>query len=115
MAPKLIFGAGGIGEGRISHSWTTPETTSSLLHDLKKLGLTELDSAANYPPGAPWVTETLLGESKAAEKSFVISTKVVTSPIAAGEKPSVPSAPSSFGAQSLTEVCFIISKSCLGY
>lgn len=73
---QLLFGAGGIGEGRISHTWVTSEQTSSLLSVLQELDLTELDSGAAYPPGNPWVTEQLLGESKAAEKGFVIDTKI---------------------------------------
>lgn len=80
--PNLIFGAGGIGEGRISHTWTTPETTLELLDSLEALGLKELDSAASYPPGSPWVTETLLGQTKAAEKGFVIDTKILPYPVA---------------------------------
>ncbi|KAH7311092.1 putative aldo/keto reductase [Rhexocercosporidium sp. MPI-PUGE-AT-0058] len=82
MPPSLIFGAGGIGEGRISHSWVDASQTSSLLSTLSSLKLTELDSAASYPPGAPWVTEGLLGETKAAQQGFVIDTKI----LAKGEK-----------------------------
>lgn len=74
---QLLFGAGGIGEGNISHTWTTGEQTSQLLDALKDLGLNELDSGAIYPPGSPWTTERLLGESKAAEKNFVIDTKIL--------------------------------------
>jgi len=95
MAPRIIFGAGGIGEGRITHTWTTPETTSSLLQDLESLGLKELDSGASYPPGAAWTTETLLGQSKAAEKGFVIDTKILPF-LVTGEKT---------GEGSLSEVC----------
>ncbi|KAF8858732.1 putative aldo/keto reductase [Acephala macrosclerotiorum] len=74
---KLIFGAGGIGEGSISHTWVTGEQTSELLEALKELDLLELDSGASYPPGSPWVTEGLLGESKAAKKGFVVDTKIL--------------------------------------
>lgn len=74
---KLIFGAGGIGEGNISHTWTTPEEVNELLPSLSALGLTQLDSAASYPPAAPWVTETLLRQAKAAEKGFTIDTKIL--------------------------------------
>jgi aflatoxin B1 aldehyde reductase len=74
---RLIFGAGGIGEGKISHTWTTGEQTSELLEVLKDLQFTELDSGASYPLGAPWVTERLLGESTAAEKGFTIDTKIL--------------------------------------
>jgi hypothetical protein len=49
----LIFGAGGIGRGGISHTWTTPETTNELLESLKELGLLQLDSGAAHPPGTP--------------------------------------------------------------
>lgn len=74
---NLIFGAGGIGEGRISHTWTTPEQTSDLLKSLDELGLKQLDSAAAYPPGSPWVTETLLGKAEAVKKGFVIDSKIM--------------------------------------
>ncbi|KAK0105021.1 hypothetical protein ONS95_004610 [Cadophora gregata] len=77
MPPRLVFGAGGIGSGKISHTWTNAEQTSSLLTTLNELQLTELDSAGGYPPGAPWVTERLLGETKAAERGFVIDTKIL--------------------------------------
>jgi aflatoxin B1 aldehyde reductase len=79
--PKLIFGAGGIGEGRISHTWTTPEQTNELLKALEELGLRQLDSAAAYPPGSPWVTETLLGQTEAAGKEFVIDMKILAFPL----------------------------------
>jgi aflatoxin B1 aldehyde reductase len=95
---NLIFGAGGIGEGRISHTWTTPEQTNELLAALEDLGLKELDSAASYPPGSPWVTETLLGQSKAAEKGFAIDSKILAWPVARGRDPNAKS-----GADSLTE------------
>jgi hypothetical protein len=75
--PNIVFGAGGIGKGRISHTWTTPESTTELLDSLEDLGLKQLDSGASYPPGAPWVTETLLGQAEAAKRGFVIDTKVL--------------------------------------
>ncbi|CZR63649.1 related to aflatoxin B1 aldehyde reductase [Phialocephala subalpina] len=74
---KLIFGAGGIGEGRISHTWVNGEQASELLEVLKELDLLELDSGAAYPPGSPWVTEGLLGESKAVQKGFLVDTKIL--------------------------------------
>lgn len=77
---RLIFGAGGIGEGTITHTWTTSAQTSSLLSVLKELHLTELDSAASSPPGNPRVSERLLGESLAAAKSFVLDTKIERMP-----------------------------------
>jgi aflatoxin B1 aldehyde reductase len=73
---RLVFGAGGIGEGTITHAWTTGEQTSELLIVLKELKMTELDSAASSPPGSPRVSERLLGESRAAGRGFVIDTKI---------------------------------------
>lgn len=96
---KLIFGAGGIGEGRISHTWTTPEQTEELLKSLDELGLKQLDSAASYPPGSPWVTETLLGQAKATGKGFVIDSKIMPYSLALGFRD--PKAKS--GADSLSE------------
>ncbi|KAE8446463.1 hypothetical protein EG329_011926 [Mollisiaceae sp. DMI_Dod_QoI] len=77
---QLLFGAGGIGEGKISHTWVNSSQTSELLSTLQELKLSELDSGASYPPGSPWVTEGLLGESKAAEKGFLIDTKILPQP-----------------------------------
>ena len=76
--PTLVFGAGGIGTtaDNFTFTWGTPELVSSLLSTLKELGLVELDSAASYPSGNPWNTETLLGQAKAAEKGFIIDTKI---------------------------------------
>ncbi|KAH8816132.1 putative aldo/keto reductase [Xylogone sp. PMI_703] len=74
---RLVFGAGGIGKGKISHTWTTLEEVNELLSSLSDIGLNQLDSAASYPPGAKWVTETLLGQSKASEKGFTIDTKIL--------------------------------------
>ena len=83
---KLIFGAGGIGEGRISHTWTDPEQTEELLTALKQLDLLQLDSAASYPPGSIWVTETLLGQTQAARKGFVIDSKIMPFSLALGHR-----------------------------
>lgn len=79
MPAKLVFGAGGIGgtEKGFTYTWDTAEKASSLLNTLEKLGLKELDSAASYPPGNPWNTETLLGQSKAVERGFVVDSKVL--------------------------------------
>lgn len=76
MPPELLFGAGGIGEGIVTHAWTTGPQTSELLSALKEFGLLHLDGAASYPPGLTWGSETLLGEAGAATKGFVIDSKV---------------------------------------
>lgn len=80
MPPHLVFGAGGIGstEKSFTYTWDTPEKVSGLLDVLKKLEVLELDSAASYPPGNHWHTETLLGQSKAMERGFTIDSKVET-------------------------------------
>ncbi|KAH8653206.1 NADP-dependent oxidoreductase domain-containing protein [Tricladium varicosporioides] len=77
-APKIIFGAGGIGttEKGFTFTWDTAESVSALLSTLSTLNITELDGGASYPPGNPWNTETLLGDAKATEKGFVIDSKV---------------------------------------
>ena len=79
MPAKLVFGAGGIGgtEKGFTYTWDTAEKVSSLLDTLENLGLKELDSAASYPPGNPWNTETLLGQSKAVERGFVVDSKIL--------------------------------------
>ena len=76
--PNLVFGAGGIGTTAKSFTftWDDADKVNLLLSTLRKLEVLELDSAASYPPGNPWNTETLLGESKAGDKGFIIDTKV---------------------------------------
>lgn len=76
MTPTVIFGAGGIGAGTISQTWSTAESVSDLLDTLQTLGIKQLDSAASYPPGAPWVADTLLGQAKAVERGFLVDTKI---------------------------------------
>ncbi|KAK5994175.1 Aldo-keto reductase [Cladobotryum mycophilum] len=79
MAPRLVFGAAGIGEskGVYSDEWETPEEAVELYSALQRLGVTELDSAAGYPPGHAWSTETVLGQSEAAKKGFTIDSKII--------------------------------------
>ncbi|KXJ93413.1 NADP-dependent oxidoreductase domain-containing protein [Microdochium bolleyi] len=77
--PHIVFGAGGIGNapGSFTFTWDTPEKVTSLLSLLKSLEITELDSAANYPPYNPWNTNTLLGQSQAAGAGFSIHDKII--------------------------------------
>lgn len=76
--PNIVFGAGGIGgtEKSFTYTWTDASKTSTLLNTLQDLGIKELDSAASYPPSNPWNTETLLGESHAVQKGFLVDSKV---------------------------------------
>jgi aflatoxin B1 aldehyde reductase len=77
--PHLVFGAGGIGvtEKSFTYTWADPEPVKSLLSVLQKLNVIELDSAASYPPGNPWNTETLLGQAEAVQGGFIIDSKVL--------------------------------------
>jgi aflatoxin B1 aldehyde reductase len=79
MSPRINFGAGCIGhtDKSFTFTWGTPEAVNTLLAKLKSLDVLELDSAASYPPTNPWNTETLLGQSEAAAKGFIIDTKVL--------------------------------------
>lgn len=79
MPPHVVFGAGGIGTtaNSFTFTWDTPEKVNELLASLDSLGISELDSAAGYPPGNPWHTETLLGQSEAAAKGFIIDSKIM--------------------------------------
>ena len=86
--PKIVFGAGSIGttEKSFTFTWDTPDAVSSVLTKLSELDITELDSAAVYPPGNPWNTETLLGQSEAAKKGFIIDTKIEATKIDTRER-----------------------------
>ncbi|KAL1895681.1 hypothetical protein Sste5346_005152 [Sporothrix stenoceras] len=94
--PCLVFGAGSIGTTAESftYTWDTPDKVASLLKELHSLGLDTLDSAAAYPPGNAWNTETLLGEARSlgegvaltsslpssSTPTFIIDTKVIVRP-----------------------------------
>ncbi|KIH91057.1 hypothetical protein SPBR_01865 [Sporothrix brasiliensis 5110] len=88
--PHLIFGAGSIGTTATSftYTWDTPAKVAALLTELRRLGLCTLDSAASYPPGNAWNTETLLGQAACLSGDsfrlmpFIIDTKVL---VRAGE------------------------------
>ncbi|CAK7212246.1 hypothetical protein SCUCBS95973_001399 [Sporothrix curviconia] len=79
--PHLVFGAGSIGSTieSFTYTWDTPEKVAALLAELHGLGICTLDSAAAYPPGNAWNTETLLGESGSlgSGDEFVVDTKVL--------------------------------------
>lgn len=79
MPPHIVFGAGGIGSTpkSFTYTWDTAEKVNELLDALQDMGISELDCAAGYPPTNPRHAETLLGESQAAKKGFIIDTKVL--------------------------------------
>lgn len=70
--PKLIFGGGTIGDGMLS----TVEDIDSLLEVLQASKIEAIDTAPVYPGVIPGASERLLGAAKAAERGFVIDTKV---------------------------------------
>ena len=49
-----------------------------MLKTLKKLGVSNLDTAARYPPLNPGRSEQLLGEAAELTHTFTIDTKVAT-------------------------------------
>jgi aflatoxin B1 aldehyde reductase len=74
--PILFFGTAIFGSAQAS-SLTTPEAVSSLLSAVHALGITQLDTAARYPPDNTGESERLLGAAKAASSGFTINTKVL--------------------------------------
>lgn len=98
MAPRLVFGAGGVGttEKSFTFTWDTPEKVADLLRELRALGIDHLDSAASYPPNNPWNTETLLGQSGELTSSkeqiapFTVDTKVLVQRVSTNIQKGVP-------------------------
>lgn len=63
--PDLIFGGATIGL-----NLSTVESVQELLRNLDELNISRIDTAGRYPPTSPGLSETLIGETKAAEKWF---------------------------------------------
>ncbi|KAK3502920.1 hypothetical protein B0T13DRAFT_509648 [Neurospora crassa] len=78
MPPRLTLGAGCSGTTARNFTSTrdTPEKVSKPWSVLQELNILEFDSAATAHPGNTWNTETLLGQSKVADKAFIVSSKV---------------------------------------
>ncbi|KHE88619.1 hypothetical protein GE21DRAFT_1322476 [Neurospora crassa] len=57
-------------------SFCDPYKLSKPWSVLQELNILESDSAAAAHPGNTWNTETLLGQSKVADKAFIVSSKV---------------------------------------
>lgn len=53
-------------------------SVKALLQELRRLGISRLDTAARYPPLNPGRSEQLLGEAVELSRDFVIDTKVYT-------------------------------------
>ena len=69
--PHTIFGCANIGD-QISRA----DDVSQFLDTLKTLTITEVDTAARYPPTLPGASQRLLGEAKVAELGFIVDTKI---------------------------------------
>lgn len=76
MAPQLVFGTGVLGMD--GTEFQDSESVTDLLHTLRQLGISRLDTAARYPPFNPCKSEQLIGAAKELSDAFVIDTKVYT-------------------------------------
>lgn len=76
MTPQLIFGTATFGMDMTS--FQDEATITPLLEVLKTLGVTQLDTAARYPPFNPGRAEQLVGEAGAIAAGFSVDTKVYT-------------------------------------
>ncbi|OKL58386.1 hypothetical protein UA08_06296 [Talaromyces atroroseus] len=76
--PTLFFGTAIFGSAQ-APSLTSPEAVSDLLNGVHTLGITQLDTAARYPPDNTGASERLLGAAQAGAVSsgFTINTKVL--------------------------------------
>lgn len=68
----LHFGGGTVGEG----AFATTDDTSKLLDTLAQCKIDHIDTASVYPPSAPGASEQLIGTAKAAQRGFVLDTKI---------------------------------------
>jgi aflatoxin B1 aldehyde reductase len=73
--PKIIFGAATFGMG-----FDDSHAVSEVLGFLTSQNIHHIDTAGRYPPLKPGLSETLLGQSDAAEKGFVLDTKILAGP-----------------------------------
>ena len=73
--PNIIFGAATFGMG-----FDDPQAVSEILDFLNKHDIHRIDTARRYPPLNPGLSETLLGQADAAQKGFVLDTKILAGP-----------------------------------
>jgi hypothetical protein len=73
--PNIIFGAATFGMG-----FDDPQAVSEVLDFLKKHDIHHIDTAGRYPPLNPGLSEILLGQADAAQKGFVLDTKILAGP-----------------------------------
>jgi aflatoxin B1 aldehyde reductase len=71
--PQIVFGGASLG-----HEFLTEESVQEVLTLLQKLGITQIDTAARYPPINHGMSEKLLGITHAASQGFAIDTKIFT-------------------------------------
>lgn len=73
--PQIVFGAAGLGQ-----DFTTVESVQEVLTLLKDLKVSQIDTAARYPPINPGMSEKLLGSAHAASQGFSFGTKILMGP-----------------------------------
>jgi aflatoxin B1 aldehyde reductase len=73
--PNIIFGTATVGMG-----FNDVQTVSELLDFLMQNNINHIDTAGRYPPLNPGLSETLLGQADAAQKGFVLDTKILAGP-----------------------------------
>jgi len=71
--PQIVFGGASLG-----HEFLTEESCQEVLTLLKDLEITQIDTAARYPPINHGMSEKLLGITHATSQGFAISTKIFT-------------------------------------
>lgn len=76
--PNAIFGAGFLGI-----DFATPSELEVLLEFLKANNMHLVDTARRYPAILPGLSETLLGKARAANRGFLIDTKINVPPTGA--------------------------------
>lgn len=74
--PELLFGGSNLGRGKFS---TIPEV-ENLFSVLQTKKINRFDTAALYPLGSIFASETLLGEAKTLHGNLVLDTKILVAP-----------------------------------
>jgi aflatoxin B1 aldehyde reductase len=82
MAPQIIFGTANFG---MEGGFLDAPSVRDILHTLKNLGISRLDTGARYPPLNPGQSERLIGEAGEGGQDddgvgggFLVDTKVYT-------------------------------------
>ncbi|KAI1295316.1 Aldo/keto reductase [Xylaria venustula] len=74
--PIIYYGTTTFGSSHVP-TLQDPEIASKFLDTVRKTGITQIDTAARYPPDNHGGSERMLGTVHAADKGFTINTKVL--------------------------------------